>query len=125
MKKGKNVFKYYWILGFLGFNGLSYFKTGDPSRLFWVAYFSFFAYPLICNILGESEDERMLANRRRSNALALKVALLFLLTIGLAPTLEFVEPTETFFMAMSALGVGLTVLTQIFSFYYFERYSKD
>lgn len=125
MKKKKKSLKYFWLLGIIGFRGFEYFKTADPSSLFYFAYLAFFAYPLISDILKETEDERMIENRRKSNSLALKVAMIFLFIIGFVPVLKIFDVTDTFFIGSATLGVAATILTQVFSFYYFERYSKD
>ncbi|MBK5719980.1 DUF3796 domain-containing protein [Dysgonomonas sp. Marseille-P4677] len=114
--------RWMWILGFWGFGGLSYFQTGDTSKLFMLSFFAFFTYYFINKITKEKHDERMLENHNKAVSRSNKIPLLALFIIGIAPSFSNSVSGE-FFIWISAIGIAVYVLTYASFFYYYERYT--
>lgn len=113
--------RWLWILGFWGFSGLSYFQTGNITKIFPLSFFAFFVYYFINKITKERQDERMMENHNKAVTKANKIPLAALFIIGMAPV--YYPISSAFLIWVSTVGVALYVLIYTCFFYYYERYA--
>jgi hypothetical protein len=115
--------KYAWtqgFLGFLGFLGFRYFENYDSSFLVYFSFFSLFVLFITGKLAAEMQDERMIANHRRSLLLALKIPFLTLMLIGIFPT--FATLTEIIAIVMCMTAFVATAFTYAIAFYYYDKH---
>ena len=79
--------KYAWLFGFFGFQGFTYFQTGNPLSLFW---FSFFAYYFIAKMADEMQDERYFENSKKAKLKTAAIPLVTLFIVGFGSGFPFV-----------------------------------
>lgn len=118
--KRKISSKWFGCLGFLGFLGFKYFWTKDPLDLYLFCFLGFFSHFFIYRILDEKEDERMIENRKKAEALSYKVAfgILFLSCILGASKIPL---SKEFFSIVAALAIFTKVIVSVSAFYIYER----
>lgn len=123
-RTNKNImyyYKYTWPLGFGGFTGLVYFINHDPKSLFGFIFFMFFGNYFIGKLAGKKKDERFLENGKRAWLIASKIPFLLLLVMSLC--IPYFSVTKEFFIALSSLGYGVTIIVYYSVLHYFERYT--
>lgn len=123
MKK-RNAFsksiKYVWLLGFLGFQGLTYFKNGNLLSLFWFSFFSFFAYYFIAKLANEMPDERYLENSRKAKLKTAIIPLTTVFIVGFSAGFSFV--TKELIILICAFGWSATIILYAFLFWHYDKH---
>ena len=87
MSASQKSIKYAWLFGFFGFQGFTYFQTGNPLSLFW---FSFFAYYFIAKMADEMQDERYFENSKKAKLKTAAIPLVTLFIVGFGSGFPFV-----------------------------------
>lgn len=112
--------KYVWCLGFLGFQGFTYFITGNPLSLFWFGFFSFFAYYFIAKMADEMQDERYFENSKKAKLKTAIIPLATLFIIGFFSGFPFV--TKELIILTCAFGWTVTLIFYAILFWYYDKY---
>ena len=116
----KKQSKYVWVLGFLGFQGFTYFVTQEPLSLFWFSFFGFFAHYFVNKLSKEMPDERYFENSKNAR---LKTSIIPLTTVflaGFGAGLPFV--TKEIIILVCALGYAATLVSYAVLFWYYDTH---
>jgi len=119
-KRYPKSIKYLWLAGFFGFQGFTYFKTGNPTSLFWFSFFSFFAYYFIAKMADEIPDERYFENSKKAKLKIASIPLIILFIIGFFSGYSFV--TKELIILTCALGWTVTLILYAFLFWYYDKH---
>ena len=119
-KSPKKSIKYAWLFGFFGFQGFTYFITGDPLSLFWFSFFSFFAYYFIAKLANEMQDERYIENSRNAKLKTAVIPLVTLFMVGFFSGFPFV--TKELIILTCALGWSVTLISYAILFWSYDKH---
>lgn len=112
--------KHAWLFGFFGFQGFTYFITGNPLSLFFFSFFSFFAYYFIAKMAGEMQDERYYENSQKAKLKTAAIPLVTLFIIGFGSGFPFA--TKEIIILTSAFGWAVTLISYAFLFWYYDKH---
>lgn len=111
--------RFTWLLGFVGFLGLRFFFTHEPSDLFYFSFLSFFSFYFTARLAAEMPDERYEENRIKAKAATMFVPAIALFAIGIGATQKL---AEEFIVLIAALGWAATFITYAVAFWYYEKH---
>ena len=116
----KKQFNYIWLLGFLGFQGFTYFIAHQPLSLFWFSFFGFFAHYFVNKLSKEMPDERYFENSKNARLKTYIIPLTTVFLAGFGAGLPFV--TKEIIILVCALGYAATLVSYAVLFWYYDTH---
>ena len=111
MKKSN---KFSLLFAFFGFLGIKHINS-DPLGLIWFAFFAEFSH-IWWSKLGDYEDERLIANKRRAGTIALYAGLTIIFLSTFAIRLYTVDLMAIYKLQILSIALGFAFSMNLWAF---------
>lgn len=110
----KNIYKYRFLLGFLGFQGFKEL-SGDPLGLLAFGWFAFFSNYWWCK-LGNCEDERLVYNRHRAGCISFRIGITLAIVASILIRLYTVDLLTLYRLQILIISLSFAIAANLWAF---------